>query len=64
MEEAFGVVRNSFTRLPNNLKIKRQWTEQLAGMMLTLLGVATAQMIEPNAIPPSFIKRRGRPRKA
>lgn len=61
LEQAFRAGFTASNRLPNNVKTKRKFLESLVGMLMTHLGIQSAQNFSPEAIPESFIPKRGRP---
>lgn len=55
LEQAYQDFRLHFRKLPANHKRRMRWVHELAGMMLTELGVGNPQTIAPIAVPADFI---------
>lgn len=60
-KECFRFFESRYKKLPQNHKTRMRWTEDLIGMMLSLLGVGGAKSFGPTAVPEGFRAVRGRP---
>lgn len=61
--QAYRFVSNRLTKLPNRGRAKRAFVDSLVGMMLSEIGVSSAQTFEPESIPEGFKGEVGRPRR-
>lgn len=61
-KEALVVFKNCLAKLPN--RKKQGWAEHVIGMQLTLLGLSSSKAFSPEAVPPEYVRGRGRPPKA
>ena len=64
LKEAYRFVVTRYRRLPINGRVRAKWINDLAGLMLSELGVGNPQSIKPIAIPEDYRAQRGRPREA
>lgn len=61
LEQAFRAGYAASVKLPNNAKTRRKFLESLVGMLMTQFGIQSPHPFAPEAIPESFIPKRGRP---
>lgn len=61
LESTFRTAWLAANKLPNNVRTKRRFLDALVGMLLTHLNIQSPQQFAPEAIPESFIPKRGRP---
>ena len=62
LKECINFVGLRWEQLPPNNKTRTAWMHKFIGMALAKFGVASEQSFSPQAIPESFIAKRGRPR--
>jgi len=62
MREALNFVAMRFNRLPLNNRARREWLEQLMGMLLSDLGVREEQSFAQIPVPDEFRVMRSRPK--
>jgi hypothetical protein len=61
LKETLVIFKNCLRRLPP--RKKANWGKKVMGMQLTVMGLGHAITIEPEAVPPDYIRGRGRPAK-
>lgn len=62
LKQAYRFVVSRLNKLPSRGKARRSFIEQLAGMMISELGVSSSLSFMPEAIPHGFRAEVGRPR--
>lgn len=58
-KEVIVIFKNALAKLPS--RKRTSWGKHALGQQLTIMGIASPTTIEPEAVPPEFIRGRGRP---
>lgn len=59
MKEALVAFKNCMAKMPS--RKKAAWANRVIGMQMTLMGLSSPKQFEPEAVPPEFVRGRGRP---